>query len=126
MLVAWVDLNRNGRLDVGDHVSDPTVVLDGVELSLRHIWVTRLASNPPRPMRVVFDLPASEPPTHGRILLLGWDELTGGSIPRTPPTRTWRSERRRREWRLEMRRQGRQRGQHAHTFASAPDRQRLT
>jgi len=98
VLIAWVDLNRNGRLDVGDHVSDPTAILDGVELSLRHIWVTRLASTPPRPMQVVFDLPDSEPPTHGRILLLGWDELTGGSIPRTPPARTWRSESRRREW----------------------------
>jgi hypothetical protein len=97
-LVAWIDLDRSGRLDVGDHVSDPAAP-DNPSLVVRRIWVTRLGTLPPRPRRLTVSLPVGQPPTHGRILLLGWEELgPSGAIPRTPPALSWRSESRRREW----------------------------
>lgn len=98
-MYAWVDFNQNGRLDVGDHVSSIVMPLGASYLKVDTIWVTRMGSLPPEPTPLTFVLPASYPAAHGRIILLGWDQLgPDGNVPNVPPTLNWRSEGRRREW----------------------------
>ncbi len=98
-LVAWVDFNQNGRLDVGDHVSGAAMPLGVTQLVVEHIWVTRLGTHPPVPTELTFALPAGRPAAHGRIVLLGWESMgPGGTIPNAPPALRWKSESRRREW----------------------------
>jgi hypothetical protein len=101
-LVAWLDLNDNHLLDLGDHVSRS--ISPGAapaELTISRIYVRRAAMARHVPVEVELQAaPEIAEQDRGRLALYGYteDQLHGDELPEVRPAFEWQSADKARTW----------------------------